>query len=156
MDKLTNALIEQNKERELKNKGEQETSQLPPSNAIISKEIQPELAVKSTKEQLQEADDKLKLINTNLKIAESEKLRDLPEVLKTREAELNKKEIGLNEFAKRLEDREQALVLVEEDVKNRREDADRYYALRVKQAKEFTPQVQNKPKIKEIDYTRYR
>lgn len=137
----------QRKEREA------QTSQLPPSNAII--EVTKPTPT-DTKSELQKAEDELKLAQTKLKIAEVNKLRDLPEILKAREAELNKREIGLNEFAKRLEDREQALVLAEEDVKNRREDADRYYALRVKQAKEFTPQLQNKPKIKEIDYTRYR
>jgi len=135
----------QRKEREAK------TSQLPPSNAII--EVGKPVDNKS---ELQKVKEDLELAQLKIKLDEAKKLRDLPEVLKTREAELNKREIGLNEFAKRLEDREQALVLAEEDVKNRREDADRYYALKVKQAKEFTPQLQNKPKIKEIDYTRYR
>ena len=135
----------QRKEREIK------TSQLPPSNAIIEV-VKPV----DNKSELQKVKEDLELAQLKIKLDEAKKLRDSPEVLKIREAELNKKEIGLNEFAKRLEDREQALVLAEEDVKNRREDADRYYALRVKQAKEFTPQVQAKPKIKEIDYTRYR
>jgi predicted phage tail protein len=137
----------QRKEREA------QTSQLPPSNAII--EVGKSSPV-DTKSELQKVKEDLELAQLKIKLDEAKKLRDLPEVLKAREAELNKREASLNDFAKRLEDREQALVLAEEDVKNRREDADRYYALRVKQAKEFTPQVQAKPKIKEIDYTRYR
>ena len=132
---------------------EAKTSQLPQPNATIEIVEPTPIDVKTD---LQKVKDDLELAQLKIKLDEAKKLRDLPEVLKTREAELNKREIGLNEFAKRLEEREQALVLAEEDVKNRREDADRYYALKVKQAKEFTPQVQNKPKIKEIDYTRYR
>jgi chromosome segregation ATPase len=98
----------------------------------------------------------LELAQAKIKLDEAKKLRDLPEVLKQREVELNKRESELNEFARKLGEREQQVISAETDIQERKDEADRYYNSKVRQAKEFTVQPQVKPKIKEIDYTRYR
>jgi hypothetical protein len=146
LDPLQKALAEQQKENANKVPETKETAQ----TVIVPQEPKPPTT--------QEIKEQIELINAQIKLEEVKKLRELPEVLKKMQEALNKKEQELNEWSQSIAVRELAVKELEEDIEDKRNEANRYYAERLKAANNIVAKKQSEPvkKIKETDYTRWR